>query len=238
MQALNKGEFRVYYQPIADTMNGEIYGYEALVRWFHPLRGSVPPTEFIPVAEKIGLINQLGEWVLRTACEAAASWSSPLKVSVNVSPVQLMNSSLTDTVVTILRTTGLDPYRLDLEITESDVFNENTRSLEILSQLRELGVQISIDDFGTGYSSLSRLSYFPFDKIKIDRSFVINIPDQKDDLDIVRLIISMGKSLHMRIVAEGVETEEQLESLRKLGCDLVQGYLIGKPGPLSSPENK
>lgn len=213
MQALNKGEFRVYYQPIADTMNGEIYGYEALVRWFHPLRGSVPPTEFIPVAEKIGLINQLGEWVLRTACEAAASWSSPLKVSVNVSPVQLMNSSLTDTVVTILRTTGLDPYRLDLEITESDVFNENTRSLEILSQLRELGVQISIDDFGTGYSSLSRLSYFPFDKIKIDRSFVINIPDQKDDLDIVRLIISMGKSLHMRIVAEGVETEEQLESL-------------------------
>lgn len=223
MQALNKGEFRVYYQPIADTMNGEIYGYEALVRWFHPLRGSVPPTEFIPVAEKIGLINQLGEWVLRTACEAAASWSSPLKVSVNVSPVQLMNNSLTDTVVTILRTTGLDPYRLDLEITESDVFNENTRSLEILSQLRELGVQISIDDFGTGYSSLSRLSYFPFDKIKIDRSFVINIPDQKDDLDIVRLIISMGKSLHMRIVAEGVETEEQLQSLRKLGCDLVQG---------------
>lgn len=238
MQALNKGEFRVYYQPIADTMNGEIYGYEALVRWFHPLRGSVPPTEFIPVAEKIGLINQLGEWVLRTACEAAASWSSPLKVSVNVSPIQLINSSLTDTVVAILRSTGLDPHRLDLEITESDVFNENTRSLEILSQLRELGVQISIDDFGTGYSSLSRLSYFPFDKIKIDRSFVINIPDQKDDLDIVRLIISMGKSLHMRIVAEGVETDAQLQSLRKLGCDLVQGYLIGKPGPLNSPENR
>ena len=238
MQALNKGEFRVYYQPIADTLNGEIYGYEALVRWFHPLRGSVPPTEFIPVAEKIGLINQLGEWVLRTACEAAASWSSPLKVSVNVSPIQLINSSLTDTVVGILRSTALDPHRLDLEITESDVFNENTRSLEILSQLRELGVQISIDDFGTGYSSLSRLSYFPFDKIKIDRSFVINIPDQKDDLDIVRLIISMGKSLHMRIVAEGVETEEQLQSLRKLGCDLVQGYLIGKPGPLNSPENR
>ena len=238
MQALDKGEFRVYYQPIADTMNGEIYGYEALVRWFHPLRGSVPPTEFIPVAEKIGLINQLGEWVLRTACEAAASWSSPLKVSVNVSPIQLINSSLTDTVVGILRSTALDPHRLYLEITESDVFNENTRSLEILSQLRELGVQISIDDFGTGYSSLSRLSYFPFDKIKIDRSFVINIPDQKDDLDIVRLIISMGKSLHMRIVAEGVETEEQLQSLRKLGCDLVQGYLIGKPGPLNSPENR
>ncbi|HGO5396667.1 TPA: putative bifunctional diguanylate cyclase/phosphodiesterase [Klebsiella michiganensis] len=238
MQALNKGEFRVYYQPIADTMNGEIYGYEALVRRFHPLRGSVPPTEFIPVAEKIGLINQLGEWVLRTACEAAASWSSPLKVSVNVSPIQLINSSLTDTVVGILRSTALDPHRLDLEITESDVFNENTRSLEILSQLRELGVQISIDDFGTGYSSLSRLSYFPFDKIKIDRSFVINIPDQKDDLDIVRLIISMGKSLHMRIVAEGVETEEQLQSLRKLGCDLVQGYLIGKPGPLNSPDNR
>ncbi|EOF4702571.1 putative bifunctional diguanylate cyclase/phosphodiesterase [Klebsiella oxytoca] len=238
LQALDKGEFRVYYQPIADTINGEIYGYEALVRWFHPLRGSVPPSEFIPVAEKIGLINPLGEWVLRTACREAASWSSPLKVSVNVSPIQLINSSLTDTVISILKSTGLDPHRLDLEITESDVFNENTRSLEILSQLRELGVQISIDDFGTGYSSLSRLSYFPFDKIKIDRSFVINIPGQKDDLDIVRLIISMGKSLHMRIVAEGVETEEQLKSLQKLGCDLVQGYLIGKPGPLNSSENK
>ncbi|HCB1497706.1 diguanylate cyclase (GGDEF)-like protein [Klebsiella oxytoca] len=237
-QALDKGEFRVYYQPIADTINGEIYGYEALVRWFHPLRGSVPPSEFIPVAEKIGLINPLGEWVLRTACREAASWSSPLKVSVNVSPIQLINSSLTDTVISILKSTGLDPHRLDLEITESDVFNENTRSLEILSQLRELGVQISIDDFGTGYSSLSRLSYFPFDKIKIDRSFVINIPGQKDDLDIVRLIISMGKSLHMRIVAEGVETEEQLKSLQKLGCDLVQGYLIGKPGPLNSSGNK
>ncbi|WEJ92004.1 MAG: EAL domain-containing protein [Klebsiella huaxiensis] len=238
LQALDKGEFRVYYQPIADTINGEIYGYEALVRWFHPLRGSVPPSEFIPVAEKIGLINPLGEWVLRTACQEAASWSSPLKVSVNVSPIQLINSSLTDTVISILKSTGLDPHRLDLEITESDVFNENTRSLEILSQLRELGVQISIDDFGTGYSSLSRLSYFPFDKIKIDRSFVINIPGQKDDLDIVRLIISMGKSLHMRIVAEGVETEEQLKSLQKLGCDLVQGYLIGKPGPLNSSGNK
>lgn len=237
-QALDKGEFRVYYQPIADTINGEIYGYEALVRWFHPLRGSVPPSEFIPVAEKIGLINPLGEWVLRTACREATSWSSPLKVSVNVSPIQLINSSLTDTVISILKSTGLDPHRLDLEITESDVFNENTRSLEILSQLRELGVQISIDDFGTGYSSLSRLSYFPFDKIKIDRSFVINIPGQKDDLDIVRLIISMGKSLHMRIVAEGVETEEQLKSLQKLGCDLVQGYLIGKPGPLNSSGNK
>ncbi|WP_406671598.1 putative bifunctional diguanylate cyclase/phosphodiesterase [Raoultella terrigena] len=237
-QALDNGEFRVYYQPIADTMSGEIYGYEALVRWFHPVRGMVPPTLFIPVAEKIGMINPLGEWVLKTACEEAASWSSPLKVSVNVSPVQLINSSLTDTVISVLKHTGLDPHRLDLEITESDVFNENTRSLEILSQLRELGIQISIDDFGTGYSSLSRLSYFPFDKIKIDRSFVINIPAQKDDLDIVRLIISMGKSLHMRIVAEGVETDEQLKSLQQLGCDLVQGYLIGKPGPLNTASNK
>lgn len=238
LQALDNGEFRVYYQPIADTMSGEIYGYEALVRWFHPVRGMVPPTIFIPVAEKIGMINPLGEWVLKTACEEAASWSSPLKVSVNVSPVQLINSSLTDTVISVLKHTGLDPHRLDLEITESDVFNENTRSLEILSQLRELGIQISIDDFGTGYSSLSRLSYFPFDKIKIDRSFVINIPAQKDDLDIVRLIISMGKSLHMRIVAEGVETDEQLKSLQQLGCDLVQGYLIGKPGPLNTASNK
>ncbi|STT78696.1 diguanylate cyclase/cyclic diguanylate phosphodiesterase [Klebsiella pneumoniae] len=184
------------------------------------------------MAEKIGLINALGEWVLKTACAEAASWATPLKVSVNVSPIQLMNTSLTDTIIEVLHQTGLDPRRLDLEITESDVFNENTRSLEILSQLREQGIQISIDDFGTGYSSLSCLSYFPFDKIKIDRSFVINIPEQKDDLDIVRLIISMGKSLHMRIVAEGVETEEQLASLQALGCDLVQGYLIGKPSPL------
>ncbi|MEL0553713.1 MULTISPECIES: bifunctional diguanylate cyclase/phosphodiesterase [Raoultella] len=235
LQALDNGEFRVYYQPIADTVNGEIYGYEALVRWFHPVRGVVPPTTFIPIAEKTGMINALGEWVLSTACEEAARWSSPMKVSVNVSPIQLINSSLTDVVISVLKRTGLDPHRLDLEITESDIFNENTRSLEILSQLRELGIQISIDDFGTGYSSLSRLSYFPFDKIKIDRSFVVNIPMQKDDLDIVRLIISMGKSLHMRIVAEGVETEEQLHSLQQLGCDLVQGYLIGKPGPLNTP---
>ncbi|WP_434669672.1 putative bifunctional diguanylate cyclase/phosphodiesterase [Klebsiella sp. B345] len=235
LQALDNGEFRVYYQPIADTVNGDIYGYEALVRWFHPVRGVVPPTTFIPIAEKTGMINALGEWVLSTACEEAAKWSSPMKVSVNVSPIQLINSSLTEVVISVLKRTGLDPHRLDLEITESDIFNENTRSLEILSQLRELGIQISIDDFGTGYSSLSRLSYFPFDKIKIDRSFVVNIPMQKDDLDIVRLIISMGKSLHMRIVAEGVETEEQLRSLQQLGCDLVQGYLIGKPGPLNTP---
>lgn len=235
LQALDNGEFRVYYQPIADTVNGDIYGYEALVRWFHPVRGVVPPTTFIPIAEKTGMINALGEWVLSTACEEAAKWSSPMKVSVNVSPIQLINSSLTEVVISVLKRTGLDPHRLDLEITESDIFNENTRSLEILSQLRELGIQISIDDFGTGYSSLSRLSYFPFDKIKIDRSFVVNIPMQKDDLDIVRLIISMGKSLHMRIVAEGVETEEQLRSLQQLGCDLVQGYLIGKPGPLITP---
>ena len=235
LQALDNGEFRVYYQPIADTVNGEIYGYEALVRWFHPVRGVVPPTTFIPIAEKTGMINALGEWVLSTACEEAAKWSSPMKVSVNVSPIQLINSSLTEVVIAVLKRTGLDPHRLDLEITESDIFNENTRSLEILSQLRELGIQISIDDFGTGYSSLSRLSYFPFDKIKIDRSFVVNIPMQKDDLDIVRLIISMGKSLHMRIVAEGVETEEQLHSLQQLGCDLVQGYLIGKPAPLNTP---
>lgn len=234
LHALENDQFKVYYQPIADTVSREIYGYEALVRWFHPLRGMVPPTEFIPVAEKTGLINQLGEWVLKTACEEAARWEQPLKVSVNVSPIQLINTSLTDTVAAVLKKTGLDPRRLDLEITESDVFNENTRSLEILSQLREQGIQISIDDFGTGYSSLSRLSYFPFDKIKIDRSFVVNIPMQKDDLDIVRLIISMGKSLHMRIVAEGVETEEQLTSLQQLGCDLVQGYLIGKPGLLNN----
>lgn len=234
LHALENDQFKVYYQPIADTVSREIYGYEALVRWFHPLRGMVPPTEFIPVAEKTGLINQLGEWVLKTACEEAARWEQPLKVSVNVSPIQLINTSLTDTVVAVLKKTGLDPRRLDLEITESDVFNENMRSLEILSQLREQGIQISIDDFGTGYSSLSRLSYFPFDKIKIDRSFVVNIPMQKDDLDIVRLIISMGKSLHMRIVAEGVETEEQLTSLQQLGCDLVQGYLIGKPGQLNN----
>ncbi len=179
LQALAHDEFKVYYQPIADTITREIYGYEALVRWFHPVRGAVPPTVFIPVAEKIGLINTLGEWVLKTACAEAASWATPLKVSVNVSPIQLMNTSLTDTIIGVLQQTGLDPRRLDLEITESDVFNENTRSLEILSQLREQGIQISIDDFGTGYSSLSRLSYFPFDKIKIDRSFVINIPEQK-----------------------------------------------------------
>ena len=233
MQALNKGEFRVYYQPIADTMNGEIYGYEALVRWFHPLRGSVPPTEFIPVAEKIGLINQLGEWVLRTACEAAASWSS-LKVSVNVSPVQLMNSSLTDTVVTILRTTGLDPYRLDLEITESDVFNENTRSLEILSQLRELGVQISIDDFGTGYSSIGYLRSFSFDSLKIDKSLAGLVDVDTQAAELVRGTVRIAGALGITVVAEGVENQQQLALLRRAGCDRLQGFFFSEPMPVAS----
>ena len=234
MQALNKGEFRVYYQPIADTMNGEIYGYEALVRWFHPLRGSVPPTEFIPVAEKIGLINQLGEWVLRTACEAAASWSSPLKVSVNVSPVQLMNNSLTDTVVTILRTTGLDPYRLDLEITEADVFNENTRSLEILSQLRELGVQISIDDFGTGYSSIGYLRSFSFDSLKIDKSLAGLVDVDTQAAELVRGTVRIAGALGITVVAEGVENQQQLALLRRAGCDRLQGFFFSEPMPVAS----
>lgn len=229
--ALANKEFVVYYQPIVDSFSREIYSYEALVRWVHPLKGLLSPDSFIPVAEKTGMINELGRSVLEIACREAATWVVPAKISVNVSPIQLSSKAFAGIVLSILEETGLSANRLELEVTESSLFTDNDTPLNTLNMLRARGVQISIDDFGTGYSSLSRLSKLAFDKIKIDKSFVHSISDQDDALTIIKLITGMAKSLNMKAVAEGVETQEQLESLQALGCDLAQGYLFGKPQP-------
>jgi len=223
--ALTNKEFVVYYQPIVDSFSREIYSYEALIRWIHPLKGLLSPDSFIPVAEKTGMINEMGKSVLEMACREAASWTIPAKISVNVSPVQLSSKAFTGIVLSILNETGLPADRLELEVTESSIFSESNMPMNTLNRLRALGVKISIDDFGTGYSSLSRLSRIAFDKIKIDKSFVNSISTQEDALTIIRLIIGMAKSLNMKTVAEGVETQEQLENLQMLGCDLIQGYL-------------
>ncbi|WP_410750686.1 putative bifunctional diguanylate cyclase/phosphodiesterase [Citrobacter sp. U14242] len=230
MAIVNK-EFVVYYQPIVDSFSREIYSYEALIRWIHPLKGLLPPDSFIPVAEKTGMINEMGKSVLEIACREAASWAVPVKISVNVSPVQLSSKAFAGIVLSILKETGLPAERLELEVTESSLFTESNTPMNTLNKLRALGVRISIDDFGTGYSSLSRLSRLAFDKIKIDKSFVHSISTQEDALNIIRLITGMAKSLNMKAVAEGVETEEQLASLQALGCDFAQGYLFGKPQP-------
>ena len=230
-QALVNKEFVVYYQPIVDSFSQEIYSYEALIRWIHPLKGLLSPDSFISVAEKTGMINEMGKSVLEIACREAASWVIPAKISVNVSPVQLSSNAFSEIVLSILHETGLPADRLELEVTESSLFNENDTPMNTLNRLRALGVKISIDDFGTGYSSLSRLSRLAFDKIKIDKSFVHSISTQEDALNIIKLITGMAKSLNMKAIAEGVETQEQLENLQMLGCDFIQGYLFGKPQP-------
>lgn len=229
--AIVNKEFVVYYQPIVDSFSQEIYSYEALIRWIHPLKGLLSPDSFIPVAEKTGMINEMGKSVLEMACREAASWVIPAKISVNVSPVQLNNKAFATIVQSILNETGLPAERLELEVTESSLFSESHTPINTLNRLRALGVKISIDDFGTGYSSLSRLSRLAFDKIKIDKSFVHSISTHEDALNIIRLITGMAKSLNMKSIAEGVETQEQLESLQVLGCDFIQGYLFGKPQP-------
>ncbi|MCS3601328.1 diguanylate cyclase (GGDEF)-like protein [Buttiauxella sp. BIGb0471] len=229
--ALVNKEFVVYYQPIVDSFSQEIYSYEALIRWIHPQKGLLSPDSFIPVAEKTGMINEMGKLVLEMACREAASWVIPTKISVNVSPVQLSSKTFAGMVLSILNETGLPAERLELEVTESSLFTESNTPMNTLNRLRALGVKISLDDFGTGYSSLSRLSRLACDKIKIDKSFVHSISTQEDALNIIRLIIGMAKSLNMKSVAEGVETQEQLESLQLLGCDFIQGYLFGKPQP-------
>jgi len=227
--AIMNKEFVVYYQPIVDSFSREVYSYEALIRWVHPRKGILSPDSFIPVAEKTGMINEVGKSVLGMACREAASWAVPVKISVNVSPVQLSSKAFAGIVLSVLKETGLPADRLELEVTESSLFIESKTPMNTLNKLRALGVQISIDDFGTGYSSLSRLSRLAFDKIKIDKSFVHSISTQEDALNIIKLITGMAKSLNMKTVAEGVETQEQLDSLQALGCDFVQGYLFSKP---------
>jgi EAL domain-containing protein (putative c-di-GMP-specific phosphodiesterase class I) len=209
--------------------SGDVSGFEALLRWRHPERGMVSPAEFIPLAEEIGLITPLGEWVLRKACAEAMTWPAHVKVAVNLSPVQFKSRNLVQAVLTALAYSRLPATRLELEITESVLLGETEANLAVLHQLRGLGVHISMDDFGTGYSSLSYLRSFPFDKIKIDQSFVREIAERPDCMAIIRAVVGLGTSLGIATTAEGVETPEQLERLRAEGCTEVQGYLFSPP---------
>ncbi len=225
------GEFEVYYQPIVDVASGKITGCEALVRWNHPQRGLITPDDFVPVAEEIGLIVPLGEWVLRQACRDAATWPGKQTVAVNLSAVQFRNPTLAMSVVSALSNSGLDARRLVLEITETVLLQEDSTVLNTLHRIRDLGVKISMDDFGTGYSSLSYLRSFPFDKIKIDRSFIRELGKKDDCAAIIRAVTRLGGNLGMITIAEGVETSEQLEILRTEGCTQAQGYLFSHPMP-------
>jgi diguanylate cyclase (GGDEF)-like protein len=233
--ALAKGEFELLYQPEA-LIDGTVIGLEALVRWNHPTRGVILPSVFIPLAEDCGLIIPLGESILRKACREAASWKSGALLAVNLSPVQFRHGDLPGLVHTVLLETGLSPSRLELEITESVLIDDFGRAQSILRRLKSLGVKIAMDDFGTGYSSLSYLQSFPFDKIKIDRSFVADLETNNNNAAIVRAVITLAKSLNLPVLAEGVETEAQSLILSREGCDQIQGYLIGKPLPIRNYE--
>jgi diguanylate cyclase (GGDEF)-like protein len=229
--ALPDGQFELYYQPVLNLARNEIIGVEALVRWHHRERGIISPADFIPLAEETGFIVPLGEWVIRQACTAAAKWPEHLTVAVNLSPLQFKSPGLTQVVMSALASSGLPPRRLELEITESILLQDGPETLATLHRLRNLGVRIAMDDFGTGYSSLSYLRSFPFDKIKIDRSFVKDIADSTGSVNIVRAVAAMAKGLGMECTAEGVETPEQLAAIRSEGCTEMQGFVLSKPLP-------
>src|ERR1700748_3716253 len=225
-RAFANGEFELHYQPLVNIAADRISGFESLLRWRHPEKGMISPADFIPVAEDIGLIVAMGEWVLREACAEAAKWPAGIKIAVNLSPVQFRSRNLVQMVISALAQSGLAPTRLELEITESLFLAETEANLAILHQLRELGVGISMDDFGTGYSSLSYLRSFRFDKIKIDRPFVKDRAHRPDCGAIVRAISSLGRSLNITTTAEGVETLDQLDWLRADGCNQGEGFLL------------
>jgi EAL domain-containing protein (putative c-di-GMP-specific phosphodiesterase class I) len=236
-RAVEREELRLHYQPIIDLQEGKVCGFEALIRWEHPERGLVSPGEFIPLAEETGLIVPIGWWVLREACRQASIWremfpgKTPPTMSVNLSTKQFSQSDLIDKVQEMVAESGFDPHFLKLEITES-VIMENTESASaMLLQLKELGIRLSMDDFGTGYSSLSYLHRFPLDTLKIDRSFVSQMRAHARNGEIVGTILSLANGLGMTVVAEGVETEEQLYGLRKMGCGFAQGFFFSKPLP-------
>jgi diguanylate cyclase (GGDEF)-like protein len=229
--ALVNAEFELYYQPLVNLKTNEITAFEALVRWNHPVRGLVSPADFIPVAEETGLIIQLGEWVLRRACQETAQWPAHIKVAVNLSPSQLKSRNLLQLVVSALAESGMAANRLQLEITETVLMHNTFNTLATLHQLRKLGVQIAMDDFGTGYSSLSYLRSFPFDKIKIDRSFIQDLSNGAEPLAIVHAVAGLAKSLNMISTAEGVETQQQLDTLQSVGCTEMQGYLFSHARP-------
>jgi len=236
--AIARCQFEVHYQPFFDVQTGLRQGFEALVRWRHPARGLVPPDQFIPLAEETGLIVPLGEWVLRRACDDATSWPEGTKVAVNLSPVQFKQADLFEVIQSALRNSGLAPERLEIELTESVLLE---RAVEITPSCRSsksIGISLALDDFGTGYSSLSCLTAFPFDKIKIDKSFVSNLTKLHKSSAIISSVVALASGLDMSVTAEGVETPEQLERLRTLGVNYAQGYLLGRPMPLGDLEGQ
>jgi diguanylate cyclase (GGDEF)-like protein len=230
--ALERDELELYFQPQAVT-GGEVFGFEVLVRWQNPVRGMVSPGIFIPLAEETGLIGQIDQWVLREACREAASWPNPLSIAVNLSPIDFRRGDIPDMILSVLLETGLNPQRLEIEITEGVLIDDFERAIAILRQIKNLGVRVAMDDFGTGYSSLSYLQAFPFDKIKIDQTFIAKIGKNTQAAAIIHAIVGLGRALELPVIAEGVETHEQLAFLVKEGCNEVQGYLIGRPQPIA-----
>jgi diguanylate cyclase (GGDEF)-like protein len=228
-RALALRRFQLLYQPLVTSSAGRITGFEALLRWDHPDRGLVPAGEFVPLAEEIGLIAPIGEWVLRTACREAAGWPDDMSVAVNLSPAQFRRGGLLDTVRRALDEAGLKPSRLEVEITETALLHDTEEVVSTLFALRDLGVRVAMDDFGTGYSSLSYLQKFPFDRLKIDRSFVQRMIEDPDSAAIVRAVAALGRGLGVRTTAEGVETAAQLDWIRAEGCEDVQGFHTGRP---------
>ena len=229
--ALKRNEFVLHYQPLIDIENDETIGYEALLRWNHAEKGVIMPDNFIPVAEETGMIVPLGEWVVRSALSELANWPEHLSVAVNLSPAQMRSPNLMATIINALAATGVAPHRLELEITESVLMNDNQANVELLHKIRSLGVRIALDDFGTGYSSLNYLRSFPFDKIKIDSCFVDEVDSREDCRAIVRAVTSLANSLGMITTAEGVERRDQLDQLKLEGCVQVQGYLFSEAIP-------
>jgi len=233
-QAIDRDEFSLAYQPQHSLRDGELSGYEALLRWNHSTRGWISPTEFIPVAEETGEIFRIGQWVLREACAEAGRWPGSTKIAVNLSPVQLMQPDLAERITEILLETGLSPSRLELEITETAIIGDKVRALQVLRRIKALGISIAMDDFGTGYSSLDTLHSFPFDKIKIDKSFVLGSGESPQARAIIRAVLALGQSLNVPVLAEGVESAAQLKMLESEGCDEVQGFLLGAPAEAPS----
>ncbi|MBA2398973.1 MAG: EAL domain-containing protein [Bradyrhizobium sp.] len=230
-KALPAGEFELHYQPVVNLASNEISGFEALIRWNHPIKGMISPAAFIPLAEEIGFIVPIGEWVIRQACTTAAQWPGNLHIAVNISAVQFRNPGLMQVIIGALAASGLHPSRLEIEITETVLLHNKEATLAVLHQLRELGIRIAMDDFGTGYSSLTYLQSFPFDKIKIDRSFVKDITENSGSLNIVRAVAALANGMGMTATAEGVETREQLDRITSEGCTEMQGFLFSKPLP-------
>jgi EAL domain-containing protein (putative c-di-GMP-specific phosphodiesterase class I) len=230
--AIAQCQLEVHYQPFVDVAGGGRRGFEALVRWRHPSRGLIPPDQFIALAEETGLIVPLGEFVLRRACADAAAWPCDLMVAVNLSPIQFKEAELFETICAALADSGLAPQRLEIEITESVLLERGVENLAFMERLKHIGIELALDDFGTGYSSLSYLTTFPFDKIKIDKSFIRNLTHQPRSSAIIASIVTLARGLDMSVTAEGVETAEEFERLTALGVNFAQGYLFGRPQPV------